>query len=463
MYMQLLESSMAVSLLGMSTTVRGQPQLLLTEPALSALHDPVLLPPGHPGRIIQAWLQHGWSSAEPAGMWSGLRLSGGVQGQTEKCLLRALRVCAHLAETNWRVWLQQEDAANQQQQQEQEEGTDATSGDAASSDPTTAKLDSVSSGGGRTAAAQLAAGEAAAAAHGGACAGSSTGGLPAAAIAAGSSAVAAARGLQGLPAPLVFSEWIVAVNHSEHNPDVLYSTFQQQQQLEGARPLVLGAATAALMPVLAARMSLLLCCLVADLAVLQTFEAAGRMPNFLRGESLTPALLLLSIGVTKQMLELAVDLAKAQHNRESAAAAGSSPGDSPGGGAAELASTQQDGKQQPHQHWLIPGLRAALKAVNALVPPSSSSGGGAKPKGKSSSGSSSMQLTQFSEAVLALAGPLGMKLVQISTQPGEAGGVDKEFTGLASKNMAQSAQNKVLASTVITVSQVSKYSPYTLA
>jgi hypothetical protein len=187
--------------------------------------------------------------------------------------------------------------------------------------------------------------------------------------------------------------------------------------------------------------------------VLQTFEAAGKMPNFLRGESLTPALLLLSIGVTKQMLELAVDLAKAQHSRESAAAAaapGSSRSNSPDGGAAESASSQQEGKQQPHQHWLIPGLRAALKAVNALLPPSSSGSGG----------SSSMQLTRFSEAVLALAEPLGMKLVQISTQPGEAGGVDKEFSGLASKNRAQSAQDKALASTVITVSQVCGHSSY---
>jgi hypothetical protein len=200
---------------------------------------------------------------------------------------------------------------------------------------------------------------------------------------------------------------------------------------------------------------------VADLAVLQTFEAAGRLPNFLRGESLTPALLLVSIGVAKQMLEIAVDLAQAHHTRESAAAAaaaGSSRSDSPGDGAAESASTQQEGKQQPHRHWLIPGLRAALKAVNALVPASSSSGGGAKAKGKSSSGSS-MQLTRFSEAVLALADPLGMKLVQISTQPGEAGGVDKEFSGLASKNRAQSAQDKALASTVITVSQVCEHSP----
>lgn len=56
--------------------------------------------------------------------------------------------------------------------------------------------------------------------------------------------------------------------------------------------------------------------------------------------------------------------------------------------------------------------------------------------------------------LLPLVEPLGMKLLQVSTQPGEAGGTDKAFTGLVSRNRAQSGQDKLLAATVITVTQV---------
>lgn len=412
---------MALALLGLSTAVSGQPQLLLTQPAVSALHDPVLLPPGHPGRILTCWLQSKGGSV-PAGVWAGLRLSSGVRGVAEKVLLRVLRVCTHLADTNWRVWLQEDDTAA-----------------AAAGEPQQAAAPEQSSS------------EAA---------GTTAGTQPAAAAGktAGSSSAASAfsaKGMQGLPTPLVFSEWMLAVVNSSYSPEALYpasASAQPKQQQEGA---ALGAATAALMPVLAARLGLLLCCLVADLSVLQAAEKGGLgglLPMGPRSEN-QATLLLLSATAAKQVLELAAELATAQHRREAAAAAAAAASGSTAG-----SQSQGSKKQQPHQHWLLPGLRSALKAVNGLLPTNgSSSGSSSKSKGKSgsSSTSSSMPLTRFSESVLLpLAEPLGMKLLQVSTQPGEAGGADKAFTGLVSKNRAVAAQDKVLAGTIIAVTQV---------
>jgi hypothetical protein len=212
------------------------------------------------------------------------------------------------------------------------------------------------------------------------------------------------------------------------------------------------------MPVLAARVGLMLCCLVANLAVLQT-SAAGGVGLFRGGQSseTNQTLLVLSLKVAKQVLELAVDLAKAQHRRDAAvaaaaAAASAGSADADAGAGAAGANTKQETKQQPHQHWLIPGLRAALKAVNSLLPGSTGSSG-SKGKGKSSS-SNSMPLGRFSEALLALSEPLGVRLVLLSTEPGAAGGTDKGFRGIASKNRAPSVQEKVLAATTIVVTQV---------
>jgi hypothetical protein len=264
--------------------------------------------------------------------------------------------------------------------------------------------------------------------------------------------------MQGLPTPLVFSEWMLAVVNSSFKPDVLYPAGSSPQQKELQGGAALGAATAALMPVLAARLGLLLCCLVADLSVLQAAEKGGRgLGGLLPSRSDNQAvLLLLSATAAKQVLELAADLATAQHRREAAAAAAAAA--AADGSTADTGSQPQGSKQQqPHQHWLMPGLRSALKAVNSLLPTSngSSSGSSGSSKAKDKSSSNSMQLTHFSENVLLpLAKALGMKLLQVSTQPGEAGGTDKAFTGLASKNRAVAAQDKLLSGTVITVTQV---------
>jgi hypothetical protein len=278
--------------------------------------------------------------------------------------------------------------------------------------------------------------------------------------------------MQQLPVPLVFSEWLVTVaSHcvtmeALDKPDkqrtadacaALYTPHAQAQQQREAGAAGLGAATAALMPVLAARVGLMLCCLVADLAVLQTFAAGG--VGLLRGgqsSHTNQTLLVLSLKVAKQVLELSVELAKAQHRRDAAAvaaaAAAAATGSADASAGAVGAINKQEPKQQPHQHWLIPGLRAALKAVNSLLPGSAGSSG-SKGKGKSSS-INSMPLGRFAEAVLALSEPLGVRLMQLSTEPGAAGGTDKGFRGIASKNRAPSAQEKVLAATTIMVTQV---------
>lgn len=65
-----------------------------------------------------------------------------------------------------------------------------------------------------------------------------------------------------------------------------------------------------------------------------------------------------------------------------------------------------------------------------------------------------MQLAKFCEGLVALAEPLGVKLMRLSTDPGEAGGVVKVFLGVRSKNAATSAHDKLLVATVITITQV---------
>lgn len=477
-YVQLLESSISVCLLGLSTAVSGTPQLLLTDSALSSLHDQVLLPPGQPGLLLEVWRASSKSSNVKPEAWApGVLLSGGVVGAAEKGLLRALRLCAHLAQTNWQVWAMSEQAvpAAAAQPQQQQDGKDSSS--AAGHTGSTA-ADQTADGTGDPAAAGQAG--AAAAGAGAVPSGSSSSAAPAttpdrdvAAPAAGSSPQG--KGMQQLPVPLVFSEWVVTVAsqcltvEAQEKPvqqrtadacAVLYTPHAQAQLQQDTGAASLGAATAALMPVLAARVGLMLCCLVADLAVLQTF-AAGGVGLFRGGLSsqTNQTLLVLSLKVAKQVLELAVDLAKAQHRRDAAvaaaaAAASAGSAEAEAGAGAVGANPKQEPKQQPHQHWLTPGLRAALKAVNSLLPGSTGSSG-SKGKGKSSS-SNSMPLGRFSEALLALSEPLGVRLVQLSTEPGAAGGIDKGFRGIASKNRAPSAQEKVLAATTIVVTQVGK-------
>jgi len=348
---------MAVATLGLSTTVAGAPQLLLTEPALSALYDPVLLPPGHPGLLLQMWIEldGGNSLTRKLGFVFGMQPKAPVRGAAEQLLLRVLRICANLA-TNWRVWGQQPVAPQQGQ-------------------PDTS------------------------------------------------------YGVTGqLAVPLVFSEWLVAAADSNFTPAVLHPASRQakarvqQQSNQGTGCAATGAATAVLMPLLAARLALLLCCLVADLAVLQSSQASGSKTGTGQ-QGQTHNLLVLSLTAARQVLQLAADLATTQHQQQPAA----------GGG---------------QQHWLVLALRPLQSAVDALLP-------GGKSKGASSSSSTSMQMARFADAALSLAGPLGVKLLQISTEPGEGGGTDREFTGLSSKHKgSQPAKDKALASVMITTSKI---------
>jgi len=440
-YLELLESSLCSALLGLSSTTPGGPHsLLLTDSGLSSLHDPVLMTPGHPGGLMQRWLKQAKSSSSAGGsdLQLQLQFSSGIRGGAEKVLLRCLRVAAHLAGTNWRLWLQQGIAAPQQQQQEQEQQQDSGAAGAVAS--------SSDAGGGAEAPQQA----------------------------------ASAPSLQ-LPAPLVFSEWLAAVVSGSYNPDLLY----QQQQQGGAAVAAFGSATAALLPLLCARLGLLLCCLVLDLAVLHTAESAAGASLFRRGRepTQTHTLLRLSLVVAKQVLQLAVDLAQAQQEREAAAAAATTaagastaadasatqeaaqeaaesgadagqPGSETDG--SQQQAEQQGGKQQQTQedaHWLAPGLQAMLKVVNLLLAGASSSSA-SKSKSKAVK-DISMPVTRFSEALLSLSHPLGVKIIQLSAEARDTGGMDKEFTGFSSRHKSQMAKHdKALASTVISVSQV---------
>lgn len=346
---------MAVATLGLSTTVAGAPQLLLTEPALSALYDPVLLPPGHPGLLLQMWLEldGGNSLTRKLGAMFGMQPKAQVKGAAEQLLLRVLRVCTNLATTNWRIWGQQPVAVQQGQSDTSSGGTDQ------------------------------------------------------------------------LPVPLVFSEWLVAVADSNFTAAVLHPDRRQakarvqQQSDQGTGCAATGAATAVLMPLLAARLALLLCCLVADLAVLQSSQAAGSKTGTGQ-QGQTHNLLVLSLTAARQLLQLGADLATTQHNQQPAA-----------GGV--------------QQHWLVLALGPLQTAVDALLPAGSAKG----------SSNTSMQIARFADAALSLAGPLGVKLLQISTEPGEGGGTDREFTGLSSKYKgSQPVKDKALASIMITTSNV---------
>ena len=238
-YLQLLEVVTSAALLGLPC-----PTIYLPSSCRSHLLDPVLLPlpsGADLSSVAKLWQSKGVLGA--VGRMLGVRGSGESAASAEGVLGRCLRVAYQLASVNWN-----HHHHHHQQQQQQEERYSG------SGDPTTAQEATAAI----TATADTSTSPEAAAVPRAAAATTTT---TSSSVGGGSRLI----GGHSVAAPLVFAEHLGNLAAAKFDVQLLYNSIQQQQSLQ-QQPKAVGAVTACLMPILAARCALLFSCVVLSLA-----------------------------------------------------------------------------------------------------------------------------------------------------------------------------------------------------
>jgi hypothetical protein len=359
--LQLLETTAAAALIGLGAAYGGSglgSYLLLPETARNQLLDPVLVPPGNLPALRFMWAHLGSSGLRRL---VNLPSTSNAKSGASEVLGRCLRVAYHLAAANWRIQLQQQQSA-----------------------------------------------KAAAAAHVAEQAGAAAESEDVVA------AAAAAASVQLTNVPLVFSEHLATLAAADFDTLQLYP--QQQQQQNSAAAAVdkpLGAFTQAAMPMLAARCALLLACVIGSLGVLESSLPGGAGGAKAAGP--LHGLLLPAVAAAQQMTALAADLLERQQQQQQE--------EKDGEGKAAAAAT---GKQRQQQHWLIAALQPLQRLLNKLAPSetaSSAAAGGVVTRSKAAAAAASadsdkrvVQMRDWCAALLALAKPLGVELLQVRRQ-----------------------------------------------
>jgi hypothetical protein len=354
-YVSLIEAVTAAALLGMGAG-NISVHAYIPESARNSLMDPVLVPPGSLTEVARAW-------NAPQSSRSTRSAVQGARAQAEAVLARCLGVCSELASVNWRL-------LKQQQQQQQQAAAGAPAGGVAG----------VGSGGMQPSADEAAAADLSKSVQPDCQA-------PASTASHCDEAAAPTTGTampQHAALPLVFTEHLAALSAT----DFKGLTERQQQQDPH-----LGVETASLLPVLAARCSLLLGCVIFSMAAGEAAAAAsgGRAPH------LTQPLLLPAVAAAQQMTTVAADLA--------------------------LSLPQQD---QQQMQWLLQVLQPLQKLLPLLLPVSSlpappdhdhddagSSSSSVSGSSKKSAATGQISLQKLLESLFPLAQALGMQIVQV--------------------------------------------------